>query len=136
MTTPYSKALSTIVCIGALAGLALSTAHAGDCESDRVLQYYERCYGPNGYCISCDRCCRNAQANCPEENACCCQRSCCYRKLTQFFGPGSCPPSRFWDICVYRACFPMSPWYSNPRDGIHYPAYGSKSPGCMPARNY
>jgi hypothetical protein len=110
MTTPYSKALSTIVCIGALAGLALSTAHAGDCESDRVLQYYERCYGPNGYCISCDRCCRNAQA--------------------------SCPPSRFWDICVYRACFPMSPWYSNPRDGIHYPAYGSKSPGCMPARNY
>jgi hypothetical protein len=56
--------------------------------------------------------------------------------VVQFFSPGSCPPSRFWDICAYRVCFPMSPWYSNPRDGILYPAYGSRSPGCVPHREW
>jgi hypothetical protein len=129
--------LSTLVCVGVVAGLALATAQAGDCESERIYKYCERCYGPRGpYCISCDRCARNAQANCVDEDACCCQRSCCYRKFQQFFGPGSCPPSKFWDVCVYRGCFLMSPWYSNPRDGIHYPAYGSKSPSCVPANAY
>jgi hypothetical protein len=136
MITISHRALSTLACVAVLTTLASASARAGDCESDRMLQYYERCYGERGpYCISCDRCCRNAQANCPEGD-CCCQRSCCYRKVTQFFSPGSCPPSKFWDVCAYRVCFPMSPWYSNPRDGIHYPAYGSKSPSCIPSNSY
>jgi hypothetical protein len=141
MTTLSYRALSMLGCVGVLATLALATAHAGDCESDRIIRYYERCYASRGpYCVSCDRCARNAQAaamaNCPDPDDCCCQRSCCYRKWQSFFGPGSCPPSKFWDICVYRGCFPMSPWYSNPRDGIHYPAYGSKSPNCVPSNSY
>jgi hypothetical protein len=136
--TPISyRALFAIASVGVLAALAVASARAGDCESERTLQFYDRCYGPNGpYCISCDRCARNAQANCPDPSGCCCQRSCCYRNVTQFFGPGSCPPSRFWDICAYRAFFPISPWYSHPRDGIHYPAYGSKSPSCVPSNSY
>ncbi|HET6327007.1 MAG TPA: hypothetical protein VFG04_20170 [Planctomycetaceae bacterium] len=137
MVTFRHRSLSTLACLFVLMTLTHASARAADCESDRFLQYYERCYGPRGpYCISCDRCCRNAQANCPDPDGCCCQRSCCYRKVTQFFGPGSCPPTKFWDICVYRAVFPISPWYSNPRDGIHYPAYGSKSPSCLPANSY
>ena len=130
MTTFRSRTACTMVCVGVLASLAMATAQAGDCESGRILQYYERCYGPNGpYCIACDRCCRNAQAC---DTSCCC----CCRNIYSFFGPGSCPPSRFWDICAYRVCFLCSPWYSHPRDGIHYPAYGSKSPSCVPANSY
>jgi hypothetical protein len=137
MVTLSYRALVTIACAGFLATLGVAAARAGDCESERILQYYDRCYGPRGpYCISCDRCARKAQANCPDDCDCCCQRSCCYRKVQQFFSPGSCQPSKFWDICAYRVCFPMSPWYSNPRDGIHYPAYGSKSPSCVPSNSY
>ena len=63
MLTFSYRALSMLASVGVLATLALATAHAGDCESDRILRYYERCYGTRGpYCVSCDRCARNAQA--------------------------------------------------------------------------
>jgi hypothetical protein len=125
-----------VLAVGLLTTLTAPSTRAADCESDRIVQYYDRCYGPNGpYCVACDRCRRNAQAQCPEDNNAC-HHTCCYRCVTNFFGPGSTPPSRCLDICLYRAFFPISPWYSNPRDGIHYPAYGSKSPSCVPSNSY
>ena len=129
-----SRTLSLFAAASLLAVSAAATARAADCESDRIMRFYERCYGPNGpYCISCDRCGRAAQA---EGNDCDRHHTCCYRCVTNFFGPGSTPPCKCLDICLYRGLFPISPWYSHPRDGIHYPAYGSKSPGCVPARNW
>ena len=126
--------LSGLFTAAALLALSIgSAARAGDpCEDrGRIARYYECCYGPNRYakCMSWNRC----EEPCPEPETaltrlrerCYCVRNCC-------MAPGSRPPCKFVDICLYRAVFPMSPWYSNPRDGIIYPAYGSKSPTCVP----
>jgi hypothetical protein len=128
-------------------------------EKQRVANVYEACYGEschgrNGYqrqfngCRPChgtpndcdrDDCDKDDRDRCEKEDRawaayrhcaehCCCEHCCCHH----FMDPGSVPPSRVLDICLYRVIFPISPWYSHPRDGILYPAYGSKSPSCSP----
>jgi hypothetical protein len=123
----------------AIALVALSTASGaraadGLAERYRMARYYECCYGPNGYV---QRMNWGRTGNCgdcqPEAKGChlchgCC---CCGHCLV----PGSEPPSKCLDICLYHIVFPMSPWYSNPRDGIMYPAFGSKSPTCVPQKD-
>jgi hypothetical protein len=104
----------------------------GLAERYRMARYYECCYGPNGYVqrmnwgrtgycgCNCNEC---------ETKGCqLCKHCCCRTCLV----PGSEPPSKCLDICLYHIIYPMSPWYSNPRDGIMYPAFGSKSPTCVP----
>ena len=88
-------------------------------------------HGPNCMELGCD--CHDENPDCKAHHRhCCCCRCCC---CTTCLVPGAKPPSKFLDICLYHVVFPMSPWYSNPRDGIVYPAYGSKSPICVPARD-
>lgn len=130
-------------------------------ERARVARYYECCYGPYCYARSMswgrcsdpnyeaylaaerlrkedqsckDKACKDPtckHARCGHDHGCCCCCcSCCSGNCCM--QPGSKPPSKCWDIYLYRAVWPMSPWYSNPRDGIIYPAYGSKSPTCVP----
>jgi len=123
----------------AIALVALSTASAaraadGLAERYRMARYYECCYGPNGYVQrmnwgrtgNCGECQPEAKG-CHLCHGCCCCGHCLV--------PGSEPPSKFLDICLYHVVFPMSPWYSNPRDGIMYPAFGSKSPTCVPQKD-
>ncbi len=132
-----SMALALLVLTTSMA----SKARAADSypERERVARCYEACYGPscygsNGY-LKDFYGCRFAQDDCDdeEEGGCCiCKHGCCGRCCCccTHCQPGGGPRSRFWDICLYRVFFPMSPWYSHPRDGILYPAYGSKSPTC------
>jgi hypothetical protein len=134
--TPHilkTSGLSAVLVLLALGAADVARGADGMAERYRMQRYYECCYGPsyygpNGYVhrmnwwrdAYCDG------ANCDESRCCCCQTC---------LVPGSKPPSRCLDICLYHVIFPMSPWYSNPRDGILYPAFGSKSPICVPKRD-
>jgi hypothetical protein len=127
-----------LIAAGALCLLALvARGRAADyyAEKERVSRVYECCYGQDGYhrqfsgCRPCDGC----DPDCEKHRGCisghtCCSHCCCQT----FMSPGSVHPTRCLDICLYRFVFPMSPWYSHPRDGILYPAYGSRSPSCSP----
>ena len=126
--------LSAVLVLLALGTAGVARGADGMAERYRMQRYYECCYGPshygpNGYVhrmnwwrdAYCDG------TNCDEHHCCCCCKTCLV--------PGSKPPSRCLDICLYHVIFPMSPWYSNPRDGICYPAFGSKSPICVPKRD-
>ena len=98
----------------------------------RMARYYECCYGPQRLCYGADelgpqRKLLRAMPT-PSEGL----SSVPPLLLRQCLVPGSKPPSKCLDICLYHIIFPMSPWYSNPRDGIMYPAFGSKSPTCVP----
>ncbi len=103
-------------------------------ERQRVANVYEACYGeschgPNGYERQFNGC--RPGNPCPDDcdnGRCWCRHCCCHN----FMSPGSVHPSRCLDICLYRIVFPISPWYSHPRDGILYPAYGSRAPTCNP----
>ncbi len=88
--------------------------------------YYKSCVCPNGY----EQCLRGWKTGCYEEQGrrCCC---CCGSLMK----PGSVPPSKCLDVYLYRIAFPISPWFSHPRDGVIYPAYGSRSPSCIPGIN-
>jgi hypothetical protein len=132
-----------IVAVGAVllcTLLAARISRAADpvAERRREAAYYECCYGPNGYLHHFNGCrpCTARDRECDEEcHRCCCGLSCypCNHGCCSCFSPGGRPPSKFLDICLYRIAFPISPWYSDPRDGLLYPAYGSKSPTCNPA---
>ena len=124
------------VAAGLFAMTLASGAHAEErnVEKERVARYYECCYGPSchgprGYARQ-----FYGQCRCTDDSAgkckCCNCGQCCCRQLSTIFSPGGGCHSPCVDICLYRALFPISPWYSNPRDGIFYPAYGSKSPNC------
>jgi hypothetical protein len=113
---------------------ATSMARGADPTDERRRQaaYYECCYGPNGYLHHFNGCrpCTARDPECDCNNKCC--LSCCNHGCCSCLSPGSRPPSKCLDICLYRIVFPISPWYSDPRDGLFYPAYGSKAPTCNP----
>jgi hypothetical protein len=130
--------LFTLLVLASLGTARVARGADGMAERYRMQRYYECCYGPshygpNGYVrrmnwwrtAYCDG------ANCDEKGGCLCRHCCCGKCLV----PGSEPPSRCLDICLYHIVWPISPWYSNPRDGICYPAFGSKSPTCVPQKD-
>jgi hypothetical protein len=110
-------------------------AGAADINQERArwAAYYECCYGPNGYLHHFNGCrpCTARDKECDDCKGSCCS-SCCNHGCCSCLSPGSRPPSKCLDICLYRIVFPISPWYSDPRDGLFYPAYGSKAPTCNP----
>jgi hypothetical protein len=65
--------------------------------------------------------------NACQEPRCCCRHCCCCRALSE---PGGGPCTWCLDHCLYRILYPISPWYTNPRDGRLYPAYGTAAPAC------
>jgi hypothetical protein len=129
--------LLTLLALVALGTASSARGADGMAERYRMQRYYECCYGPsyygpNGYVRRMNwgrsgNCC---ERDCdPKAGHHCCLGHCC---LGHCLVPGSEPPSKCLDICLYHIVFPMSPWYSNPRDGICYPAFGTKSPTCVP----
>jgi hypothetical protein len=128
-----------VTALALAAFFAASAARGADnlAERYRVQRYYNCCYGPSYYCpygppnsyVKRMNWGRTVPCGCqdPEEKAWY-SRFCCTTCLV----PGAKPPCKCFDQCLYHVVFPISPWYSNPRDGILYPAYGSKSPTCVP----
>lgn len=125
--------LLSVLALLAIGSTTTARGADGLAERYRMARYYECCYGPNGYVkrmnwgrtVPCGaEKCEPDQG--PRRGCCCCH--CCQTCLV----PGARPPDKCLDIYLYHIIFPMSPWYSNPRDGICYPAYGSKSPTCVP----
>jgi hypothetical protein len=128
-----------VVVVAATALLISTLAAASRADSmlerQRVARNYECCYGPScygskGYIRDFNGC--RHSCDCEDDDDCCLAQHCClYRCLSAIMSPGGGCHSKCVDICLYRLAFPVSPWYSNPRDGMLYPAYGSKSPTCL-----
>jgi len=127
----------TAICVAWTIGASAQAAD-NSVEKERMVRYYECCYGPScygheGYMHDFNgcRCADDPTGHCDGDH-CCCGHCRCGRCACSLMSPGSGYRSKFLDICLYRMVFPISPWYSHPRDGIMYPAYGSKSPTCTP----
>jgi hypothetical protein len=128
-----------VTALALVALVAASAARGADGleERYRIQKYYHCCYGPSYYCPYCPPNSYVKRMNWGRTVPCGCEdceekeawyRHCCCGTCLV---PGSKPPCKCLDICLYHVIFPMSPWYSNPRDGICYPAFGSKSPTCV-----
>jgi hypothetical protein len=133
-----TSGLFAALTLAAIVSASAARGADGLAERYRMQRYYACCYGPSRYCPYLPPNSYVKRMNWGRTVPCGCDgcepqswnyRGCCCGKCLV---PGSEPPCKCCDICLYHVIFFMSPWYSNPRDGIFYPAFGSKSPTCVP----